>query len=151
MTSLSKITTVSCTEGYLTSPSNLTFSCTASFAASNKENLYFLNVLNQLRICECFQQIICFETMNPNLCKSTQLDEFPVLQKPSPEAMEITLRATKVDPHHTMTTRLTLQRESNGPPHCSGWEENEKQRSRLCSGVCELTGTGASKNMGMPI
>ncbi|XP_054794926.1 uncharacterized protein LOC129300387 [Prosopis cineraria] len=33
----------------------------------------------------------------------------------------------------------------------TGWEENEKQRSRLCSGVCELTGTGASKNMGMPI
>ncbi|KAG6647508.1 hypothetical protein CIPAW_07G083700 [Carya illinoinensis] len=48
------------------------------------------------------KQIICFETMNPNLSKSTRPDEFPVLLKPSMDAMKIALDVADVDPRRTL-------------------------------------------------
>ncbi|PQQ09334.1 uncharacterized protein Pyn_10207 [Prunus yedoensis var. nudiflora] len=40
--------------------------------------------------------------MNPNLPSSTRPDEFPVVLKPSMEAMEIALRVAEVDPRRTL-------------------------------------------------
>ncbi|KAJ4951490.1 hypothetical protein NE237_028322 [Protea cynaroides] len=45
-----------------------------------------------------FDEIICFETLNPNLSKSTRTDEFPVVLKPSIEAMKIALKVAHVEP-----------------------------------------------------
>jgi putative hydrolase of the HAD superfamily len=59
--------------------------------------------LKQLGIEDCFDQIICFETMNPNLSKSTSPDEFPVLLKPSVDAMKVALRVADVDPRRTVS------------------------------------------------
>ncbi|XP_028773971.1 uncharacterized protein C24B11.05 isoform X2 [Neltuma alba] len=69
---------------------------------TNSDRIHAMKVLNRLGISDCFQQIICFETMNPNLCNSTRPDELPVLLKPSPEAMKTALRAAKVDPRRTL-------------------------------------------------
>ncbi|RVW18395.1 Uncharacterized protein C24B11.05 [Vitis vinifera] len=59
-------------------------------------------VLDRLGLQDCFDQIICFETMNPNLPKSTRLDEFPVILKPSLDAMKIALDAANVNPPRTL-------------------------------------------------
>ncbi|KAI5352355.1 PREDICTED: salicylic acid-binding 2 [Prunus dulcis] len=40
--------------------------------------------------------------MNPNLPSSTRPNEFPVVLKPSMEAMEIALRVAEVDPRRTL-------------------------------------------------
>ncbi|KAK4266353.1 hypothetical protein QN277_027293 [Acacia crassicarpa] len=69
---------------------------------TNSDRIHAMKVLNRLGISDCFQQIICFETMNPNLCNATRPDEFPVLLKPSPEAMKIALRAAQVDPRRSL-------------------------------------------------
>jgi hypothetical protein len=63
--------------------------------------------LKRLGIEDCFDQIICFETMNPNLSKSTSPDEFPVLLKPSVDAMKVALRVADVDPRRTVSNPLS--------------------------------------------
>lgn len=45
---------------------------------------------------------MCFETMNPNLSKATRPAEFPVLLKPSMDAMKIALQAADVNPNRTV-------------------------------------------------
>ncbi|KAB2599613.1 hypothetical protein D8674_009884 [Pyrus ussuriensis x Pyrus communis] len=69
---------------------------------TNSDRKHAVKVLERLGVVECFDQIICFETMNPNLPSSTRPDEFPVVLKPSIEAMEIALRAADVDPRRTL-------------------------------------------------
>lgn len=61
-------------------------------------------MLDRLGITDCFEQIICFETMNPNLSKSSRPDEIPVVLKPSLEAINIAIDAAEVDPRHTVMT-----------------------------------------------
>ena len=69
-----------------------------------------MNALDRLGIRDCFEQIICFETMNPNLSKSTRPDEFPVVLKPSLEAMNIAIDVAKVDPRRTVRELVQLRR-----------------------------------------
>lgn len=40
--------------------------------------------------------------MNPNLSKATRPDEFPVLLKPSMDAMKLALHVANVDPRHAV-------------------------------------------------
>lgn len=61
-----------------------------------------MKALDRLGIRDCFEQIICFETINPKLDKATRPDEIPVVLKPSPEAMKIALEVVKVDPRRTV-------------------------------------------------
>jgi putative hydrolase of the HAD superfamily len=45
--------------------------------------------------------------MNPNLSRSTRPDEFPVLLKPSMDAMKIALDVAEVDPRRTVLPPIT--------------------------------------------
>ncbi|XP_072059974.1 uncharacterized protein C24B11.05 isoform X2 [Arachis hypogaea] len=69
---------------------------------TNSDRFHALTVLDRLGIKDCFEQIICFETINPNLPNATRPDEFPVLLKPSLEAFKVALEAANVDPRHTL-------------------------------------------------
>lgn len=69
---------------------------------TNSDRIHALRVLDRLGIKDCFEQIICFETINPNLPNSTRPDEFPVVLKPSLEAFKIAIHAASVDPRRTL-------------------------------------------------
>lgn len=69
---------------------------------TNSDRIHAMKALERLGVRDCFDQIICFETINPNLPKATRPDEFPVVLKPSPEAMKIGLEVAKVDPLRTL-------------------------------------------------
>ncbi|XP_052188485.1 phosphate metabolism protein 8 [Diospyros lotus] len=70
------------------------------FTNSNKNHA--MRALDRLGIRDCFEQIICFETLNPNLRKSTRPDEFPVVLKPSLDAMRIAIEVAGVNPCRTL-------------------------------------------------
>lgn len=69
---------------------------------TNSDRNHAIKVLELLGLKDCFDLIICFETMNPNLSKSSRPDEFPVVLKPSPDAMKIALDVAQVDPRRTL-------------------------------------------------
>ena len=69
---------------------------------TNSDHDHAMKVLNRLGVQDCFEQIICFETLNPNLSKSATPDEFPVLLKPSPEAFKIAVDVAELDPTRTL-------------------------------------------------
>lgn len=69
---------------------------------TNSDRNHAITCLKRLGIDDCFDQIICFETMNPNLSKATRPDEFPVLLKPSMNAMKLALHVANVDPRHAL-------------------------------------------------
>lgn len=69
---------------------------------TNSDKNHAVKVLDRLGIRDCFEQIICFETMNPNLSKASRPDEIPVVLKPSLEAINIAIDAAEVDPRHTL-------------------------------------------------
>ncbi|CAL1396786.1 unnamed protein product [Linum trigynum] len=69
---------------------------------TNSDRNHAIAALKRLGLEDCFEKIICFETMNPNLPNSTRPDQFPVLLKPSMDAMKIALRAADVDPRRTL-------------------------------------------------
>lgn len=69
---------------------------------TNSDRIHALRALDRLGIKDCFEQIICFETINPNLPYSTRPDEFPVLLKPSLDAFKIAIHAANVDPRRTL-------------------------------------------------
>lgn len=77
---------------------------------TNSDRNHAVKVLDRLGLKDCFEQIICFETMNPNLSRSTRPDEFPVLLKPSMDAMKIALDVADVDPRRTVRPRITHYR-----------------------------------------
>lgn len=65
-----------------------------------------MKALDRLGIRDCFEKIICFETMNPNLWKPAIPDvEYPVVLKPSMEAMRIAIDDAHVDPRRTVRRR----------------------------------------------
>lgn len=43
--------------------------------------------------------------MNPNLSKATRPDEFPVVLKPSMDAMKIALDVARLDPRRTVRSQ----------------------------------------------
>lgn len=69
---------------------------------TNSDRIHAAKALKNLGLEDCFDQIICFETLNPNLPKSTRPNEFPVVLKPSPEAMKIAIEVANVDPRRTL-------------------------------------------------
>nr|KAJ0185414.1 hypothetical protein LSAT_V11C900488970 [Lactuca sativa] len=71
---------------------------------TNSDRAHAMKALNLLGIEDCFEQIICFETMNPNLfnSKSSSPQEFPVILKPSLEAINIAMDVAEVDPNRTL-------------------------------------------------
>ncbi|KAJ8766423.1 hypothetical protein K2173_022482 [Erythroxylum novogranatense] len=69
---------------------------------TNSDRNHAIKALERLGVKDCFEQIVCFETMNPNLSKSTRPDEYPVLLKPSMDAMRIALQVAGVDPRRTL-------------------------------------------------
>ncbi|CAK9186377.1 unnamed protein product [Ilex paraguariensis] len=69
---------------------------------TNSDRIHATKVLDRLGIRDCFEEIICFETMNSNLSKSTRPDEFPVVLKPSVDAMKTALDVAVVDPRRTL-------------------------------------------------
>ncbi|XP_043691674.1 uncharacterized protein LOC122642298 [Telopea speciosissima] len=69
---------------------------------TNSDRNHAVKVLERLGLQDCFNEIICFETLNPNLSKSSRTDEFPVVLKPSNEAMKIALEVAHVDPRRTL-------------------------------------------------
>lgn len=71
---------------------------------TNSDRNHAIEVLNRLGIRDCFEQIICFETLNPNLSKSITPEEFPVLLKPSSEAFKIAVDVADIDPTRTVRT-----------------------------------------------
>ncbi|KAF8401699.1 hypothetical protein HHK36_012645 [Tetracentron sinense] len=72
------------------------------FIFTNSDRNHAIKVLERLGLQDCFDQIICFETINPNLSRSSRLDEFPVVLKPSMDAMNIALDVAEVDPRRTL-------------------------------------------------
>lgn len=69
---------------------------------TNSDRNHAMTALDRLGVADCFDQIICFETMNPNLSKATKPEEIPVVLKPSMDAMKIALAVANVDPRCTV-------------------------------------------------
>lgn len=69
---------------------------------TNSDRNHAIKVLEKLGLEDCFDQIICFESINPNLSKSSYPEEYPVLLKPSIEAMKIAIDIANVDPRRTV-------------------------------------------------
>ncbi|WCJ23737.1 Haloacid dehalogenase-like hydrolase (HAD) superfamily protein [Euphorbia peplus] len=69
---------------------------------TNSDRNHAIKALKRLGIEDCFEKIICFETMNPNLSKSSRPDEFPVLLKPAMDAMKVAIHAADIDPNRTL-------------------------------------------------
>ncbi|KAA0061697.1 HAD-superfamily hydrolase, subfamily IA, variant 3 [Cucumis melo var. makuwa] len=69
---------------------------------TNSDMIHATKALSRLGLEGCFEKIICFETMNPNLPKAARPNEFPILLKPSMDAMRIALDVADVDPRHTL-------------------------------------------------
>ncbi|KAG6485906.1 hypothetical protein ZIOFF_054473 [Zingiber officinale] len=94
---------------------------------TNADKVHALEVLKRLGLEDCFEGIICFETVNPPSSSTpaaaasaagvfdivghfargpsvdgVELPKTPVLCKPSPEAMEQALRIANIDPHRTV-------------------------------------------------
>ncbi|CAN8247675.1 unnamed protein product [Cochlearia groenlandica] len=70
---------------------------------TNSDRNHANKVLEKLGLEDCFEDIICFETMNPKLFGSTtRPDEHPVVLKPSLTAMDICIRVANVDPRRTV-------------------------------------------------
>lgn len=91
---------------------------------TNADEVHAAKVLQRLGLEDCFQGIICFETLNPLLPSSSdqerktevfdivghfshptdgvELPKTPVLCKPSVDAMEHALRVAGIDPQRTV-------------------------------------------------
>ncbi|CAL9134915.1 unnamed protein product [Musa textilis] len=91
---------------------------------TNADEVHAAKVLKKLRLEDCFEGIICFETLNPPSSSSVtetsshifdivehlarpdtggiELPKTPILCKPSLEAMEYALRIANIDPQRTV-------------------------------------------------
>ncbi|GFZ22053.1 haloacid dehalogenase-like hydrolase (HAD) superfamily protein [Actinidia rufa] len=100
---------------------------------TNSDRIHATKALDRLGIRDCFEQIICFETMNPNLAKSTRPDEFPVVLKPSLDAFRIAIDVAEIDPRRTLflddSVRKCGRRQGCGSPNGSGKFEKEKKKN----------------------
>ncbi|KAK8630863.1 hypothetical protein V6N13_079634 [Hibiscus sabdariffa] len=71
---------------------------------TNGDKAHAQQVLKRLALEDCFEGIICFETLNPPLQPSDFMDadKSPILCKPSPEAFDAAIRLANVDPKKTI-------------------------------------------------
>ncbi|XP_075523995.1 uncharacterized protein C24B11.05-like [Primulina tabacum] len=69
---------------------------------TNSDIVHAMNALDRLGIRDCFEKVICFETMNPNIMKSRRPDEFPVVLKPSMQAFRVAIDAAGIEPQRTL-------------------------------------------------
>lgn len=69
---------------------------------TNSDKVHAMKVLDRLGINDCFEKIICFETINPNLFNNNKSARPDVVLKPSMEAMKAGFDATEIDPHRTL-------------------------------------------------
>jgi len=81
---------------------------------TNNDKVHAAKVLNRLGLEDCFEGIICFETLNPlsNITESNNEWNMPannstilktsIIFKPSKDAMEQALRLANVDPQKTV-------------------------------------------------
>ncbi|GMH08425.1 hypothetical protein Nepgr_010265 [Nepenthes gracilis] len=69
---------------------------------TNSDRNHATKVLHRLGVEDCVEQIICFETLNPNLCRATRPDEFPIVLKPSLDAMKIAVDIATINPRRTL-------------------------------------------------
>ncbi|KAE8681675.1 Peptidyl-prolyl cis-trans isomerase [Hibiscus syriacus] len=75
---------------------------------TNADKAHAQQVLKRLGLEDCFEGIICFETLNPPLEPADITDvgsvcsKPPILCKPSPEAFKAAIRITNVDPKKTI-------------------------------------------------
>ncbi|KAK4379788.1 hypothetical protein RND71_001650 [Anisodus tanguticus] len=69
---------------------------------TNGDKAHAIRVLNKLGLGDCFEGIICFETLNPPLEDIDEAASRRILCKPSVKAMEAAIRIANLDPHKTM-------------------------------------------------
>lgn len=78
---------------------------------SNADQKHVMEVLGRLGLADCFEGIICFETLNPRLQPADNTDGIDndsfssnqrILCKPSLEAFETAIRLANVDPKKTI-------------------------------------------------
>jgi len=81
---------------------------------TNGDKVHAAKVLNRLGLKDCFEGIICFETLNPpskiaeknnkrNMpTDNSKIPKTPIICKPSQEAMEQVLRLANADPQRTI-------------------------------------------------
>lgn len=107
----------------------LFYFCGKKKVFTNADKVHALEVLKRLGLEDCFEGIICFETLNPPSSTTpaatgvfdivghfsrapgaagVELPKTPVLCKPSPEAMEQALRIANIDPHRTVKIEFWL-------------------------------------------
>ncbi|KAL7132422.1 hypothetical protein ABFS83_12G072900 [Erythranthe nasuta] len=65
---------------------------------TNADEAHVAQVLSRMGLEDCFQGVICFETLNP----PSETKKTTVLCKPSVEAMEAAIRIANVDPKKTI-------------------------------------------------
>ncbi|RWW34527.1 hypothetical protein GW17_00000688, partial [Ensete ventricosum] len=102
---------------------------------TNADKVHAAKVLKKLRLEDCFEGIICFETLNPPSSSSVtetssqifdivehfarpdtggiELPKTPILCKPSLEAMEYALRIANIDPQRTVRRIYVRSRRSS--------------------------------------
>jgi len=68
---------------------------------TNGDKVHAAKVLHRLGLEDCFEGIICFETLNPPSVNST-IRNTPVICKPSKVAIEQALRLANADPQRTI-------------------------------------------------
>ncbi|XP_034207267.1 uncharacterized protein C24B11.05 isoform X2 [Prunus dulcis] len=69
---------------------------------TNADKAHAAQVLNRLGLEDCFEGIICFETLNPHHHLEPVDSNSPILCKPSVEAIEAAIRIANVDPEKTI-------------------------------------------------
>lgn len=72
---------------------------------TNADEAHVAQVLSRLGLEDCFQGVICFETLNPPHQQNSSVNT-QILCKPSFEAMEAAIRIANVDPHKTVNKQL---------------------------------------------
>ncbi|KAI3935741.1 hypothetical protein MKX01_032925 [Papaver californicum] len=81
---------------------------------TNSDRNHAIKVLEKLGLEGCFEQIICFESINPNLSKSNNPREYPVCLKPSIDAMKIAIDIANIDPRCTLFLDDNVQNIASG-------------------------------------
>uniref|UniRef100_A0A453MDA8 Pyrimidine 5'-nucleotidase n=1 Tax=Aegilops tauschii subsp. strangulata TaxID=200361 RepID=A0A453MDA8_AEGTS len=69
---------------------------------TNSDKVHAEEVLRRLGLQDCFEGVICFETLNPPAVTSNGLSKSSILCKPTIESMEAAIHIANVDPKKTI-------------------------------------------------